>query len=348
MAAVLCSAALSCRAADMKDFNDLKSKYDAAQDGIAATYYTIMNKASARYDSGLDDLLASFQKDGNLDGALAVKNEKTKLTAKGLAACIETPSSIASLASLQKQLVQQTSQSRQQRDNALSKNAAIYTAQLKDMVAALTKAGKLDDAVKVREELESVGPFAAGQGDQPARWISSSIPRPDAEGWIKVFDGRTLSACNVSADQVRMGAVNVRNGILRLDRTTLMFKISGKDVAIRAKMKKLYGRCLLGCRVAKDGVGGYKGTMSDLKGWLRLGKQPVSGDLAYLNMTKIPDLSEDFIQLELDAKGTELNFLLNGKSVMKAKDLAFTDGQFQIAVDGETLFESIEVKVLSD
>ncbi len=132
-----------------------------------ADYAAETNRIPAKYIRDLEALRAKFQEAGDLDGLLAVKKEieryrkaKTEeadpfeavpeMTADVI---VQTP---AELGNLQKQYISRFSEAAAALKNNISERGEKYRAQIKSMQTALTKAGKIDEAIAVRNESERV------------------------------------------------------------------------------------------------------------------------------------------------------------------------------------------------
>ena len=132
-----------------------------------ADYAAETNRIPVKYMRDLEALRAKFQEAGDLDGLLAVKKEieryrkaKTEeadpfeavpeMTADVI---VQTP---AELGNLQRQYVSRFSEAAATLKSNISERGEKYRAQIKSMQTALTKAGKIDEAIAVRNESERV------------------------------------------------------------------------------------------------------------------------------------------------------------------------------------------------
>ena len=132
-----------------------------------ADYAAETNRIPAKYMRDLETLQAKFQEAGDLDGLLAVKKEieryrkvKTEeadpfetvpeMTADVI---VQKP---AELRNLQKQYVSRFADAAATLKNNISERGDKYRAQIKSMQTALTKAGKIEEAIAVRTEGERV------------------------------------------------------------------------------------------------------------------------------------------------------------------------------------------------
>ena len=132
-----------------------------------ADYAAETNRIPVKYMRDLEALRAKFQEAGDLDGLLAVKKEieryrkaKTEeadpfeavpeMTADVI---VQTP---AELGNLQRQYIARFSEAAATLKSNISERGEKYRAQIKSMQTALTKAGKIDEAIAVRNESERV------------------------------------------------------------------------------------------------------------------------------------------------------------------------------------------------
>ena len=178
-----------------------------------ADYAAETNRIPAKYIRDLEALRAKFQEAGDLDGLLAVKKEleryrkaKTEeadpfeavpeMTADVI---VQTPTE---LGNLQRQYISRFSEAAATLKNNISERGEKYRAQIKSMQTALTKAGKIDEAIAVRNESERVakilesgdiaellGPVtsmptaATPTASQPSRRDTGKTAQPSATKW---------------------------------------------------------------------------------------------------------------------------------------------------------------------
>jgi hypothetical protein len=347
----MCLIALFARGEE-SELDKLKSRFDVAQEQVGKTYVTLVTQAQESYGRTVAEMGANFRRQGNLDAYLAFKNEKEKLDKDGLAACLETPSSVAALAAVQKHKLQQTGQFRQSRDSACAKNAAAYAAQLKTLIAALTQAGKIDEAVKAREELDAaqkvaaVAPVATTQ--PTASWISPEVPQPGPDGWITLFDGKRLYGCAPDAELIKSGDLRLRKDGLQISAraelsSSIAFNVGGHDMTVRARLKKEGGSVSFHIRKNEKGfLSGHLGP---------LGKFSVSrmynGRMTKLLKVPPERRIEGFFDMEVAVADKAITVKVDGDALVKVEDASHAEGKVEISVgDGVTLFKKIEVKIL--
>lgn len=116
----------------------------------------------------LQKLLDTFTKAGQLEDAMAVKNESQSVVEDASAAATASAATAAKqpakLATLHKTWVQS-------RDKALQPSDAVYVRELQKLQDTYAKAGKLEDALAAKNELEKLG----GNSEAPSRQIRSFV-----------------------------------------------------------------------------------------------------------------------------------------------------------------------------
>lgn len=84
-------------------------------------------------------------------------------------------------------------------------------------------------------------------------WVDPSIPKPDADGWITLFDGVKLYGCDPEQIAESDGGVWIQDGTLVIDHHWVTFHIYARNIAFRALVKKVEGNNLgMGFRAASD------------------------------------------------------------------------------------------------
>jgi hypothetical protein len=363
LAALLSAAGVRGEAAG--GFDDLQAKYLAAQARIRATYDAVVSNAAASYAHALAEQGAAYQRQGNLDPYLAFKQEGDKLAQQGLAACLGQTNSFKPLAELQKSHADYLLEAARSWDLADQSLNRAYLAQLKTRVAALTQSNRIDEAVAARKEIEvaqgrlaavpsampaaPAAPAAGVRGAAPAApWHSPPIPPPAPGGWIVLFDGEKLRGCDLDPELVQSGAIRVEGGALRLqsDRPIgIVFNASGRDVAIRARVKRESGS--VGLRVRKGPDVSYSGGFSsrDQCGIQRIDER--TGRYVTLKGTLAPGAYDDYFDLEVSARGRTVAVKADGKTLVETEDEVAREGRFRIGVrDGASSFKKVEVKIL--
>ena len=168
--------------------------------GFRAAYVTATNRIPMKYMHDLEALRAKFQEAGDLDGLLAVKKEIERYRqakaeeADPFEALPEmTPNVIVTappeLRKLQTQYVSSFTEAAATLKNSISERGEKYLSQIKSLQTALTKAGKIDEAIAVRNEYDRVakilrsGDLSALLGPSKASAATTgSTDRPRADG----------------------------------------------------------------------------------------------------------------------------------------------------------------------
>jgi len=171
-------------------------------------------------------------------------------------------------------------------------------------------------------------------------WINQTVPKPDSDGWIVLFDGEHLSGCDPTNECFKSGKIFLQAGALWVDSTTFSFQLKGHEAALRVQAKKVSGRDFhvnFG-RDTGEFYGGDSfaiGRFTDHFERLQTGKSPAGFD--------------DFFEMEFLVTGGKLMLVANNKTVAVALDEESKDAQ-GIAVGAFksiSVFKRIEVK-LSD
>jgi len=142
------------------------------------------------------------------------------------------------------------------------------------------------------------------------------LPRPDAEGWIPLFDGNSLKGW--TSNTGRYDKIRVEDGWIVLDKSPGLFHATrGRDMVVRATVTKpTQGNAGLSLR--SDARNGYVG-WSTAGGYCGIGKL-VDGKYSDLvQRSSWIKLGETF-ELTFSAIGDTLTLYLNGKQVLQTRD----------------------------
>lgn len=175
-------------------------------------------------------------------------------------------------------------------------------------------------------------------------WIVPQVPLPNSTGWITVFDGQRLSGCNPDAEAIAAGKIGVEDGILRLDRANIAFAVTGRDVAVRARLKKVSGQNVAFGRHAGSGAG-YLGWF---EGGRSFGIGKVTTRYVTIQRGSPAEVCDDFFDMEFAIEGSTMTIKANGSTVVTATDGDVVEaGTLSIGtLKGIALFKRIEVRVL--
>jgi DNA-directed RNA polymerase subunit RPC12/RpoP len=208
-----------------------------------------------------------------------------------------------------------------------------------------------DDALMSRAEMDSLRKFTTAPIiPTKVDWISAQLPKPGADGWITLFDGKHLYGCAPSAADLDSGKVSLQNdGTLRLDSVLLGFNLSCTNVVISARVRKMSGNnCFIAVRSNKRS--GQE--LRDCVAWFNGGNSFGIGKTGQGKFTDLvshhsQDSYDGFFQMEFRSEGENLTLKANDRTICEAADTSIIKGQFSVvALNGVSLFKSIEARVL--
>jgi hypothetical protein len=194
--------------------------------------------------------------------------------------------------------------------------------------------------------------LAAALVPPPVRkdWIVAEVPSPSVAGWIRLFDGKHLYGGVVSDADLDSGKVRLKdNGELRLDSAGVDFKLKGRNVVLRAHIKKYSGQsCSIAVRFDRE-----NGTILQTDtAWFNGGNhfgigRTVDAKWQGLVDTHAQDRYDQFFDLELRAEGPNLTLKANGRTICEATDMSSSEGRLSVgSARGVALVTSIEAKIL--
>lgn len=190
------------------------------------------------------------------------------------------------------------------------------------------------------------GVEATASGAKLPNWISPEVPGPEADGWVVLFDGRHLYGCSPPAADIESGKVSLQDGALRLDSCNLTFNVAGRDVAFRARAKKVTGQNW--SLFVRIDAGHYRLTVFDGRDRFGIGAV-FDGRYHDLASSHAPGTYKDFVDVEFRAEGAQLTLNAEGKTICIAGDDSVSAGTIGIqALRGITLFKSLKVRVLGN
>jgi hypothetical protein len=173
-----------------------------------------------------------------------------------------------------------------------------------------------------------------------APWVNPSVPRPDADGWATLFDGTNLFGCHPTNAVFSSGKVFIQNHGLWVENTGLEFDWRARNVALRARVRKVSGQNV------SLRIGPYMG-------WFNGGN---SFGIGRFRDRKYTDLSagrsarnwEGFVDMELRMVGSQVVLLAGGAVVAQAQS-APPEGEAAVrigALRGIGVFATIQAKAL--
>lgn len=137
----------------------------------------------------LQKLLDTFTKAGQLEDAMAVKNESQSVV-EDAATAASAPASDkqpARLVALRKSWIQS-------RDKALQPSDAVYVRELQKLQDTYAKAGKLEDALAAKSELEKIGGNPEAPSRQPRTFVGKKWTTASGSQFTFKADGSGIQA----------------------------------------------------------------------------------------------------------------------------------------------------------
>lgn len=190
--------------------------------------------------------------------------------------------------------------------------------------------------------LSVTGTNAKAAGPTPS--VSMQIPAPGPDGWIKLFDRKQLYGCSPSVTNAGPDKISLENGCLRLNSYGFKFDVKGRDIMMRARVKKISGQnCSLSVR---DGTNTY---LAWFNGGNAFGIGKVV-DRHYKDLTtgRSGQGYTGFLQMEVRAENQYLTLYVDGDKICEATDESVLEGEVGVqALKGIALFDSIEARVLN-
>lgn len=139
----------------------------------------------------LHKLLDTFTKAGQLEDAMAVKNESQSVVEDAAAAASASADAAtkqpAKLATLRKSWIQS-------RDKALQPSDAVYVRELQKLQDAYAKAGKLEDALAAKSELEKLGENSEAPSRQSRSFVGKKWATASGSQFTFKADGTGTQA----------------------------------------------------------------------------------------------------------------------------------------------------------
>lgn len=239
----LAAAALACSGQDAA-VAPVDQQIAAIEAGMAAALQQRVDIAFAaraqdldlKYSLALGRALDTASREGKLDEALALREEKKRFDERATVPEADGPSDPASITQLRSTYRAEVRKIEAERELAAAPVHAEFDAKLEAYQTQLTKLGRLDDALKVKAAREKISKTPAAV---------AATPTPDAEGWQVVFDG---SSIDLWKPAVSSRNFRVADGVLFVQRNTdepdlLYFKGSPtlpeklKNFELRARIK---------------------------------------------------------------------------------------------------------------
>lgn len=165
------------------------------------------------YLRDLHKLLDTFTKAGQLEDAMAVKNESQSVVEDAAAAASAsadaTAKQPAKLATLRKTWIQS-------RDKALQPSDAVYVRELQKLQDAYAKAGKLEDALAAKNELEKLGENSEAPSRQTRSFVGKKWATASGSQFTFKADG-TGTQANASGKEWPLKWTQGTDDLLKVD-----------------------------------------------------------------------------------------------------------------------------------
>lgn len=322
---------------------------------IAPDYDKAMTALEAKYEDELKQSLARATKSGNFDLAVPLQKE-IDLVERGAAIPDNDTGAPPDLAKLRVSFRAASKKAMVARDSKLAPIVAKYDRSLAEIQAALTKAGKLEEASSVKTQRDALpaklGGTAAAAPDGPVTGrvsrvhLTKEVPPANPDGWIVLYEAGRLFGCTPDMELIRNQTIGEQDGNLRVDRTQLRFDVQAGDLEIRLTAKKVSGQNLsVGCREKNDS--------QSLASWFNGGNnfgvgRFVAGKWKDLRATTEGPMKSGFFELRISVHGTSIQTFVDGQKQFDFENNEVMEpGKIGIlALGGVSLFRKIEVKVV--
>ena len=185
---------------------------------------------------------------------------------------------------------------------------------------------------------------AADANRRPAKnagpaWVKQATPKPDAEGWITLFDGQYLYGCDPASAVFKSEKVFVQGGALWVDSTVIPFNLKAREAAFRVQARKVGGQNFnidFGRDIGWFNGGNFFGIGRDVNNHyedLKTGRSTVNFN--------------GFFEMEFLVAGGNILLVAGGKTIVKAQDEESMDeGTMGLAAfKGISVFKRVEVKL---
>ncbi|NQT87474.1 protein kinase, partial [bacterium] len=195
-------------------------------------------------------------------------------------------------------------------------------------------------ALKAKVEAALKKPVPPKPPEAPA---TTPLPPPDAEGWISLFNGRTLAG---RAPGDRRGNGRVVDGWLQVANTLgFFFDIRARDVEFRATMARTDGKAGGGLLLRADDES-YYSALADPSGHCAIDRRADGRFTALIKGDAGRELGESF-QLMASAIGDTITLYVDGKKVLETRDATLRAGRVGLrAFRGALRFKNVAVRVL--
>ena len=160
---------------------------------VETPYLEGLNELRARYSQAIETQLQKAIKEGNLDAAAALKNEKEAFALEGATA--EKNPTVPALVQLRKIYKEEVARVDEERRINLSALANKMATAIMAKEKELTQAAKIDEALALREYRNELGELSIRSGHS-----ETEERRSEERGWVKVFNGKDLAGWKAGND----------------------------------------------------------------------------------------------------------------------------------------------------
>jgi hypothetical protein len=178
-------------------------------------------------------------------------------------------------------------------------------------------------------------------------WISPELPKPDADGWIALFDGNHLYGCSPSEQDLSAGKFSLQDGALRITKGYLRFNFQARDAILRATVKTVALPAAVpavGLILRNADGKSYSANFARATNFFIARVGTPHKDLIRKSVSQ-PLTS--FVELKFKCEGSHLTLSANGKVVAEADDDLLTNGAAVVASGwSQDFFKRIDIKVL--
>lgn len=214
----------------------IETEFEARyEQSVNRPYKEKLAELNLGYSQALDRALETATKAARLEEALALRTEKERFSLESDLPQGDDPGTIASLAKLRTTYRTERLKLDQARDQIIVPLLAELDANLEAHQAFLTKEGRLEEALAVKQAREAA---ATRMAPKPGGDRAATSPNPDSaannDGWELIFDGSDLKSWKPAESSRNF---RLADGILAAKRETdgpdhLIFQGNGKVPAV--------------------------------------------------------------------------------------------------------------------
>ncbi|MEM7394476.1 MAG: LamG-like jellyroll fold domain-containing protein, partial [Verrucomicrobiota bacterium] len=145
---------ISVAEAEVEALQSAREKYEQQSAEILQKHEVQLEKLGKDHLDGIDKLTTAFRTTGELDALIEVRTARKNFLKQGR---IDTPASNPNLARLEEKYTANRNRLEQEKNKVVTRLQDSYRAHLKQLMKKLTKAGRLDQALAVRDEIDAIG-----------------------------------------------------------------------------------------------------------------------------------------------------------------------------------------------